>query len=69
MIYQDHQHATLGADISGGMIRNIVYRPADQAGMKNSDIILAMNNIDIYNVEEFMKLLDQLPKEKYSPFC
>ena len=63
----DQQHQTLGTDISGVMIKNIAYGPAQQAGIRKGDIILSMNNTDIENAEQFMQLLKRLPKEKYFP--
>lgn len=51
----------------GIIINRVLKGPAYQAGVKDNDIILLLNNIKVKNVKHFEELIDQLPKNKSFP--
>lgn len=54
-----HDHGVLISHVSAG--------PAYQAGLRQHDVILSLNNVKVQDVAHFQKLVSRLPKNKSFP--
>lgn len=50
--------------IRGGVVVRAVKGPAEKAGLQEGDIVLAVNDSDVHNAEEFAKVVARLDRNK-----
>ena len=61
------QKEQLQIEDSGVLVQTVAEGPAEEAGIRQGDVILMINNQRIANVREFEKLLGDLPRDKSIP--
>ena len=63
----DAQREELDLPEDGIVVEKVMQGPAREAGIRDGDVILMMNNVDIKNVAHFEKVLEDLPMNKSIP--
>ena len=61
------QRSTLDKKKSGVYVEDVHSGPARAAGLRQGDIILMINNVDVKNVSQFQELVKALPEGKSVP--